>query len=191
MTFLGCEQTFVETIKGKLVRGVEWDVSHSMKRCVAKYEVAAQQCTGKFPRMTLVYTPFLPDETKYARSRAPANNEDYVECPTCRDSCPSGKKRSLKELVATDDGGVQPWMHGLLTNMGGGIPNHDDSDDDTADMPTLSDTSSNAGDEEHIDRLDEDADDSDDDNIGLITAMNLLSPKHPGGNHCLGPKDRW
>ena len=83
------EQTLVEkTIKGKQVRGVKWDVSHSMKRCVAKYEVAVQQCTGKFPRMTPVHTPFLPDETKFARSRAPANNEDYVECPTCRDSFP-------------------------------------------------------------------------------------------------------
>ena len=38
-------------------------------------------------------------------------------------------------------------MHGLLANVGGGIPNHDDSDDETADMPALSDTSSDAGDE--------------------------------------------
>ena len=89
MAFLGCEQTLVETtIKGTKVRGIKWDVSHSMKRCVERYEVAVQQCTGMFPRMTLVHTPFLPDETKFARSRAPANHEDYVAGPTCRDSFP-------------------------------------------------------------------------------------------------------
>ena len=91
----------------------------------------------------------------------------------------------------TDDGGVQPWMHGLLANMGGGIPNHDDSDDDTADMPPLSDISSNAGDEEHRDCLDEDTDDSDDE-TSLITVMNLLSANlFQGGYQFLGPKGGW
>ena len=88
----------------------------------------------------------------------------------------------------TYDGGVQLWMHGLLANMGGGIPNHDDSDDDAADMPTLSDTSSDAGDEQHIDRLDEDADESDDDNVGLLTAMNLLAQNFQEGTNAWDPQ---
>ena len=53
MTFLGCEQQMIkQTVNGKEVRGMQWDVSHSMRRCVTKYEVAVQQCTGRPPRMT-------------------------------------------------------------------------------------------------------------------------------------------
>ena len=86
MTFLGCEQTLVETdINGKKVRVMKWDVSHSMKRCVPKYEATVQQCTGSLPRMVHADTPFLPDETKHVRSRAPTTNESCIECPACMD----------------------------------------------------------------------------------------------------------
>ena len=56
MTFPACEQRLVEktvrTAEGdKAVRGIEWDVSHSMKRCVAKYETAAHAITGRYPRI--------------------------------------------------------------------------------------------------------------------------------------------
>ena len=101
-----------------------------------------------FPRMTPVHTPFLPDETKFARSRTPANQEYYIECPTCRDSFPksdiedkctfsTSEKHSLKNLMPilhkehcghTDDGGVQPWMHGLQATVGGGTPDYECSD---------------------------------------------------------------
>ena len=76
MTFLGCEHRRVErgidTPNGKVtIQGVEWDVSHSMRRCVAKYEAAVHSITGMYPRIVHSDTPSIPGETKYARCRAP------------------------------------------------------------------------------------------------------------------------
>ena len=40
MTSLACEQTIVEkTVYGTNVRGMKWDVSHLMKRCVSNYYI--------------------------------------------------------------------------------------------------------------------------------------------------------
>ena len=113
----------------KTIRGMKWDVSHSLKRCVAKYETAVHQCTGRLPRLVPVDTPFLPDETKHAKCRAPATKDKYVECPTCKDTFPhdviakdftyeGGKNRPLRDLIPTidkndcqhtDDGLSDPW----------------------------------------------------------------------------------
>ena len=91
MTFLGCEQRLVErdaenTHGTKKVKGVEWDVSHSMKRCVAKYETAVHAIIGRHPRIVPADTPFVPSETKHSRCRATNKDEYIVECPTCCDT---------------------------------------------------------------------------------------------------------
>ena len=93
MTFLGCQHRLVEKeVKvGKSVvktRGMVWDVSHSMKRCVAKYEEAVRAVTGLYPRIVEAETPVIPSETKFARCRAPNKDEAFFECPTCCDTFP-------------------------------------------------------------------------------------------------------
>ena len=76
--------------------------------------------------------------------------EAFVGCPTCMDSFPeqmikkeftfpSGTQRSIKKLLPiiskeqcahTDDGGVQPWMHGLEAHCADSHPHCEDSDTD-------------------------------------------------------------
>ena len=59
-TFLGCKHTrFTKTINGKKVECMEYDVSSAMKRCVAKYEEAVYELTGKYPKLYPVKTPFI------------------------------------------------------------------------------------------------------------------------------------
>jgi len=90
MTFLGCENRLVESMfehpEGKVkLRGMTWDVSHSMRRCVAKYEAVVFSITGRYPRIVHTDTPVKPSETKHAECRAPNNGERFYECPICLD----------------------------------------------------------------------------------------------------------
>ena len=77
MTFLGCELSLVEKPvlmpngEAKKAKGIIWGVSHSMKRCVAKYEAAVHAIAGRYPRIVPADTPFVPSETKFSRCRAP------------------------------------------------------------------------------------------------------------------------
>ena len=65
-------EKFVKTPNGDdVVRGMEWDVSHSMRRCVVKYEAVVHNITGVYPRIVHADTPFIPSETKHARCRPP------------------------------------------------------------------------------------------------------------------------
>jgi hypothetical protein len=105
-TFLGMEHKFYDRKVGDtLVKCVEWDCSHQIKRAIAKYEEAVFSVVGRYPRMYTAKTPFLDEETKHAACRAPASSEDFVECPTCLDTFPtefwkksdSGTKRPIRK----------------------------------------------------------------------------------------------
>ena len=75
-------------------------------------------------------------------------------------------------------------MHGLLATTGGGIPDPDDPDSvtTTADMPSLDDLTD---DEWHDYCLHEESDS--DDEPGLITMMNMMSPSFREGSRAWDP----
>ncbi len=109
-TFLGCEHNrYTKVINGKEVQCIDWNVVHSIDRCLAKYEEAVLNVLGQYPRLHDADTPFVHDETKFAKCRLPWNSEDFVECPSCLDTFPqsviasdhsftAGTKRPLHQL---------------------------------------------------------------------------------------------
>ena len=81
-TFLGCtHRRTTRQIGTKTVECVEYDVQGSLKRSIAKYGEAVFDATGSYPKMKGERTPFITEETKYSKHRAPASNDDFVECP--------------------------------------------------------------------------------------------------------------
>ena len=59
-TFLGCKHVRThKIINGQRVETIEYDVSSSMRRAVAKYEAAVFEATGQHPLLYKVDTPFL------------------------------------------------------------------------------------------------------------------------------------
>ena len=115
--FLGCTHRRTQrVVNGKTLQCSETDVSHMMRKAIAKYEVAVHEATGKYPRLFPVKTPFEEEETKYSPLRAPKNDEDFVECPVCMHTWPvsetsdntyvAGTKRTVKmvrEMIAPRD----------------------------------------------------------------------------------------
>ncbi len=109
-TFLGCEHNrYQKVIKGKTIQCIDWNVTHSVGRCLAKYDEAVRNVIGRYPRMYDADTPFLHDETKHAVCRAPHSGEDFIECPSCLDTFPQsviesdhtfrdGQTRKLSDL---------------------------------------------------------------------------------------------
>ena len=139
------------------IRGMTWDVSHAMKRCVAKYETAVKSITGKFPRICNANTPFVPSETKVSRCRAPNTNEDYFECPTCCDSFPASlmhekfhfKKGTVrpirkilpiikkKECTPNIDEESELWAHVAAGGVSTSETDSDESDEDDVGVLSL------------------------------------------------------
>ena len=93
---------------------MEYDVQGSLKRSIAKYEEAVFDATGSYPKMKGERTPFITEETKYSKHRAPASNDDFVECPCCFHTIaksdveqfhtfPAGTPRPLNKLLEPVD----------------------------------------------------------------------------------------
>jgi len=94
-------------INGKRVETIEYDVSSSMRRAVAKYETAVFEATGQNPLLYKVDTPFVSEETKFSKHRAPYTSGPFVECPSCYHTMasntlpvyPEGTARSITKLM--------------------------------------------------------------------------------------------
>ena len=80
---------------------MEHDVSHSMRKAVAKYEVAVQSATGLLPRLVPASTPFLNEETKACQLRAPCSEGPFVECPSCLHTIPADQINGLTHPAGT------------------------------------------------------------------------------------------
>ena len=103
-TFLGCIHTRVDKEivvdgKKKIIRCMEYDMTHSMKRSVEKYQRAVAKIAGKEPRVGLAKTPFLPEDTVKAPQRAPYQDGTFVECPSCYRSFSSEDAREKYTFV--------------------------------------------------------------------------------------------
>lgn len=118
--FLGCEHRLSSGVIGdRMVAKMEWDASHSLKRCIARYEEAVVAKLGKRPNMYPAPTPLLHDETKFMDARRPATNGDFFECPTCLDahdkgnmianpSHRAGTKRPIKKILVQLENHIKP-----------------------------------------------------------------------------------
>ena len=92
------------------MRTMEHDVTAQLKKPISKYEEAVHGATGMYPKLETVITPFIFEETRLSKHRAPFNDEDFIECPCCLHTIPesvamseckfaSGTPRKVHELL--------------------------------------------------------------------------------------------